>query len=432
MKKIPRREAAHHKSDGDYPEAESRRWKQFRQMLEQDEDVYKKIWESSLSGLYLSQDGIFQAVSPLITSFTGYRVEELIGKKADSIIYPEDIEGVRKNVRETLSGKRMSPYEFRIVTKQGKICWVLETITATLFKGRPAILGNFMDISERKAVENLLKESETLYRAIFETTGAATVIIEDDMTVTLINSEFERMTGYRKEDWEGKKKWPEYIAPKDIPRMIKSHKLRRIDPKAPPRTFEHDLVDSRGRIRHMVVVVDLIPGTKRSVSSFFDVTAWKEAERGLKKREQELRAQSRNLKELNTALRVLLKQRENDRAEFEDVILSNVKELVLPYVEKIQKSNTNTETAAYIDIVASNLKDIISPFSHRISAKHSNLTQREILIASFIKEGKTSKEIADILNISKSAIDIHRFRLRKKLGLNNKKVDLRTHLINFS
>ena len=365
-----------------------------------------------------------------MTSFTGYSAEELIGKKSDSIIFPDDRAEVKINAREVLAGKRQTPYEFRILTKGNHVRWVMETVISTSFDGKPAILGNFMDISERKEVEDRLKKSETLYRAIFETTGAATVIIEEDMTVALLNAEFERMTGYRREEWAGKKKWPEYIVKKDIPRMIRSHVLRRVDPKAAPRTFEHDLIDAQGRIRHMVVMVDMIPGTKRSVSSFFDITAWKEAERALKKREQELRAKSRNLEELNTALRVLLKQRENDRTEFEEKILSNVKELVLPYIRKIQNSTLDPATTAYADILASNLENIIAPFSHRLSSKYMNLTQREIQIANFIKEGKTSKEIADILNISKSAIDIHRYRLRNKLGLNNEKSNLRSFLIN--
>ena len=82
----------------------------------------------------------------------------------------------------------------------------METVTPTIFKGKPAILGNFMNITKRKIVENKLFESENLYRAIFETTGTATIIIEDDMTISLLNSEFENMTGYRRAEWEGEEK----------------------------------------------------------------------------------------------------------------------------------------------------------------------------------------------------------------------------------
>ena len=138
-----------------------------------------------------------------------------------------------------------------------------------------------------------------------------------------------------------------------------------------------------------------------------------------------------NLEELNTALRVLLKQRENDREELEEKVLTNIKEFVLPYVEKTRTGKVDPKSLAYLGILESNLKDIIAPFSRKLSSKYVNLTPKEIQIANFIKEGKTSKEIADIMNVSKSAVDIHRYRLRNKLGLNNQKANLKSHLTHY-
>jgi DNA-binding CsgD family transcriptional regulator len=210
--------------------------------------------------------------------------------------------------------------------------------------------------------------------------------------------------------------------------MKKYHVLRRKDPTAAPRNYEHDLIDHEGRIRHMFLTVDMIPGTKKSVASFTDITEWKEAERGLKNREKELRIKSRSLEELNTTLRVLLKEREADREELEDKVISNVRAFVLPYINKLRESHLDSKAMAYVDITQSNLMDIISPFSRKISLKYRPLTPKEIQIANFIKGGKTSKEIADLLSVSKSAVDIHRYRLRNKLGLNKAKANLRSHL----
>lgn len=405
---------------------ESRQGQKTKNTLGENENAhnFKTIWESSLAGIYVSRHGTLQTVSPLIASFTGYSLKELIGKRSDSMIFPDDLEDVKRNARDMLKGKHLSPYEFRIVTKQGDICWVMETVTPTIFKGNPAVLGNLMNITKRKLVENKLQESENFYRTIFETTGTATIIVEDDMTVSLLNSEFERMTGYRREEWEGKKKWPDYIPAYEHPRMKETHRLRRLDPTLGPRNFEHDLIDSEGRIRHIFLTVDMIPGTKKSVNSSLDITIWKEAE-------QELQNKSRNLEELNTTLRVLLKQREQDREELEEKVLSNVKEFVLPYVEKIKKSRMDAKALAYADILELNLKDIISPFSRKLSSKYTNLTPKEIQIANFIREGKNSKEIADIMNVSKSAVDIHRYRLRNKMGLNKQKANLKSHLIHY-
>ncbi len=210
--------------------------------------------------------------------------------------------------------------------------------------------------------------------------------------------------------------------------MKRYHVQRRKDPAAAPRNYEHDLIDGKGRIRHMALTVGMIPGTKKSIASFMDITEWKEAEQKLKKRESELKAKSQNLQEVDTTLRVLLNERERDQKELADKIYSNIHSFVLPYTHKLRKSQLDSKAKSYVDIIESNLTDIISPFSYKISSKYRNLSHKEIQIANFIKEGKTSKEIADLLNMSKSAIDISRFRLRNKLGLNKAKVNLRSHL----
>lgn len=395
------------------------------------ETIYKAIWANSLVGIYMVQNGKFLALNPVALSYTGYRLNDLVGKRADRLIFPEDKELVKENARAMLRGKRPSPYEFRIITKQQGIRWVMETVSSTVFQGRPAILGNSMDITERKMVEERLQESENLYRVIFETTGTATFIIEDDMTISLINTEFEKLTGYPKKDWEGKRKWTEFVVKEDLSRMKKFHRLRRIDPQAAPRNYEYSLIDNQRRIKKVFLTIAMIPGTKKSISSLTDITDWKETEKRLKLREEELEIKSRNLQELNTALRVLLKQREDDRLELEEKVLSNVNEFVLPYVERIKNSRMSINDRAYVDILESNLREIISPFSRKLSTKNKHLTPKEIQIANFIREGRTSKEIAELLNVSKSAIDIHRYRLRIKLGLKNRKANLQSHLITY-
>ncbi|WP_054033063.1 PAS domain S-box protein [Desulfatitalea tepidiphila] len=381
--------------------------------------------ENALSGIYVIQDGKYCYLNSVAASYTGYSRRELIGKKADSIIHPEDLEETKRNAKAMLSGQRSTPYEYRIINKRNEICWLIGTVTPILYEGKKAILSNAMDITERKIVEKRLKEAENFYRTIFETTGTATIIIEEDMTISLINSEFEKLTGYAKGEWEGKKQWTEYVVHEHIPMIREYHTLRRIDPNAAPRNYEHDMIDSRGRIRNILVTCSMIPGTKKSVASLTDITALKEAEKSLK-------IKSTNLEELNAALRVLLKQRENDREELEQKILSNVKELVLPYIETIKNSRIDERTKAYLSILESNLKDIISPFSEKLSSKYMRLTTKEIMIANLIKEGKTSKEIASVLNISKGAVDIHRYRLRNKLGLTRKKANLKAHLSNLA
>jgi len=157
----------------------------------------------------------------------------------------------------------------------------------------------------------------------------------------------------------------------------------------------------------------------------------KQAEKTLMLKKKELRLESLNLEEANTALRVLLKHMEKDKDELQEKVLSNVKELVLPYIKKLKGTGLTREQIIYADIAESNLADIISPFLSRLSSKYLNVTPTEIQVATLVKEGKATKEIADILNISDRAVEFHRNNIRNKLGLKNKKVNLRSYLVTF-
>ena len=148
----------------------------------------------------------------------------------------------------------------------------------------------------------------------------------------------------------------------------------------------------------------------------------------LKRRERELKDERRKCEELNTALKVLIRQREDDKNEIEEKILSHIKKLVLPHVDKLKRGRLDSDDIAHVNILESNLKNIISPFSHKLAFRCLNLTHKELQVACFIKEGRTTKEIAHLMNVSTRAIDIHRYNIRRKLGLNKKSVNLHSHL----
>ena len=126
------------------------------------------------------------------------------------------------------------------------------------------------DITERKQDEKLLKKSEERYRAIFETTGAATVIIEEDTIISLANTQFESLSGFSKGEIEGKKSWTELVTKNDLDRMLSYHKLRRIQPETTPKSYEFKFVDRFGDAKDILVYVDTILNTKREVASLWN------------------------------------------------------------------------------------------------------------------------------------------------------------------
>lgn len=148
----------------------------------------------------------------------------------------------------------------------------------------------------------------------------------------------------------------------------------------------------------------------------------------LKAKKAELHRQTEELSELNSALSVLLKKREQDKDALEEKVLCNIKRVAVPYIDKLKKSSLNDEQMTCLNMLESNLNDIVSSFAKELSSKYLALSPTEIQVAILIKEGKQTKEIADILNLSTHTIVSHRYKIRSKLGLKNKGVNLRAYL----
>ena len=174
------------------------------------------------------------------------------------------------------------------------------------------------------------------------------------------------------------------------------------------------------------------PGPVRLVVSHEEITDLKLTEEALTKSQGELYEQKQSLEEANIALKVLLKQREADKAELEKKVLANVKDLVLPYVEKLKHSRLKPKEKTLVEIIEVHLNDVISPFLQRFANAKLLLTPQEMQVASLVKDGKNSKEIADILNVSEATINFHRKNLRVKFGLTHQKTNLRSYLLSIS
>jgi DNA-binding CsgD family transcriptional regulator len=134
------------------------------------------------------------------------------------------------------------------------------------------------------------------------------------------------------------------------------------------------------------------------------------------------------MEELNAALKVLLKRREEDKENLQENVLVNVEELIFPYIEKLKNDHLSPQQTTLVSIIESNIKEIVSPFATKLSSKFLNLTPTELQVASLVKKGRSSNEIAELMNLSPNTILFHRYNLRRKLGLKQTKVNLRTYL----
>jgi DNA-binding CsgD family transcriptional regulator len=159
-----------------------------------------------------------------------------------------------------------------------------------------------------------------------------------------------------------------------------------------------------------------------------EVLRRKQAERALRETQKALKLKVNTLKELNASLRVLLERREEDAKAVGEKMQSNVSLLLIPFLDKLNRTKLDLKQRAYLDVLQSTLSEIISPFSRELASKYASLTPTEIQIANLVKDGKTSKQIAEMMDLSKRTVESHRHNIREKLGL-KRKGNLRSSLL---
>ncbi len=285
------------------------------------------------------------------------------------------------------------------------------------------------DVTERKQLEQALQESEGHLRSLMESAS----------NFAVYRLALERENSHRPS--------VVFVSPSIVDIMGISDPMKfdtwfiNVDSndaeraaEAKSRAFKESRFDETMRIYHpkkrdwrwIQVIWTTIPDhegrSKYANGIILDITERRRAE-------EELEIKTRNLEEANAALNVLLKRRDEDKRELEEKVLFNMKELALPYVGKLKASGLNERQISYLSILESNLEEIISPFSYRLSSRYLNLTPAEIEVANLIKQGKTSKEIAEFLNVSTRTISFHRANLREKIEIKNKKANLRARLL---
>jgi PAS domain S-box-containing protein len=289
-------------------------------------------------------------------------------------------------------------------------------------------------------LEKKLKDSEARYRAVVEDQSELICRFAPNLRICFVNEAFCRFFGHGPDFFIGQA----FMGEADRHRNKKlKEAIESLSQASPTGTVEHPVSLDDGAFRWLQWSIRAIYNTCGSLVEYQsvgrDVTARVWMEQALKKakaelehrvkiRTEELEAKTATLEELNTALKIILKKRDEDKLTLENKVLTNVRELVIPFLEKAKKNVMDERTSTYLNIIESTLSDITSPFARSISIKYSNLTPTEVKVAHLIKQGRTTKEIAELLSVSTRTIESYRNNIRRKMGIKNKKVNLRTHL----
>lgn len=178
----------------------------------QAEELYKTLAEMSLAAVFIVQDGKFVFINTSAIAYAGYSADEMVGQGADIIVHPDDRELVRMKSRDMLSGRSNQAFEFRMVTKQKEVRWISQTVTPIHYQGKPAILGNALDVTELKSAAEALRESEQRLHDIIDFLPDATYAIDRERRVIAWNRAIEEMTGIKAPDMIGKGDY-EYAVP---------------------------------------------------------------------------------------------------------------------------------------------------------------------------------------------------------------------------
>jgi len=368
---------------------------------------------------------------------------DLIGKSPENVAVDKNTNDLwLKNNRLALSGETVTD-EVIYDRLNGDKGYYYNIVSPIIDKEEIfGILGILIDISELKKTEKALRESMERFRDLTETTSDWVWEVDKDSRYTYVSPKIRDVLGYYPDEIIGKTPF-DLMSSEEADRVSKIFDVIRAT-KRPFHCLENINLHKKGH--HVVLETSGVPivGDDGELSGYRgidrNITQRKKAENELRKyqyelenrvkeRTRELEIQKSNLEEANIVLQVLLEKRLEDKKEMEDNVLTNVKEMIAPYVKKLKKIKLNDQQNALLNIIESNLNEIISPFSRKMSLKYLNLTPAEIHVANLIRHGINSKEIAELMGLSPQTIYNHRKNIRKKFGLEKQKTNLRSHLL---
>ena len=390
------------------------------------------IFDSSPMGIHLYElrpDNrlIFVGANAAADRILGMESRQFVGKKIEDV-FPASIEnGIAR--------------EYRIICNRGGI-WESEQVdyednrvkgayAVYAFQTAPGMMAAmFWDVTEGRKAKDALGVSEKRYRVIFDQAAVGIAHTSPQGRFLMVNQRFCDLSGYDQQELQN-------MALKDLthPDDFKEERInlvKMLDDKIDVHVMEKCLYRKDGSQIWGRATISLVRDAAGQPRYFIgvlkDITDRKHMEDALRIRERQLSEKTRHLEEVNQALKAMLDHREVEKRSIEESMLLNLKKLVFPYLESLQGCKLDNQAQTYLSIIRANLEDLFSPLSSSLFAKYLNFTPTEVNVADYIRQGKSSKQISELMNVSPSSIAFHRNNIRKKLGLSNKNVNLNTYL----
>jgi len=431
-----------------------------RKVREQRE--WLRVTLTSIGDAVIATDeaGLITFINPVAESLTGWKQDEAIGQPVQEVFrivneYTRKV--VDDPVRKVLQcGRIVGLTNHTVLLRKGGGEVPIDDSGAPILDAQGRILGVvlvFRDVSERRRAEKALQMSQRKLSTILEQIPDGVGVINRDGEFILSNSALRAYipSTMPSTDPEQKKRFQSWDADCRplLPDQWPGARALRGEIVSPGIEFQY--TDNEGS--DVWMLVSAVPYRSEdddenvgAIAVFKNITDLKKTEQKLRQlnetleqkvaertrlietRSKQLQALAVELKEANAALKVLLKQRDQDKIELEEKVLVNVNQLIIPYLGKLKRRKLDAKQKAYTEILESNLNEIVSPLARNLSSKFLRLSHTELEVASLVEQGQTTKQIAETMNLAESTIDFHRNNIRSKLGVKNKKIGLRTYL----
>ena len=380
-------------------------------------DILENISDGFIS---LDNDLFVLCFNKAAENILGRKREDVIGKKLFDT-FPEAKGSLfEKKYSEALKTKKQTSFETFF-----KVSPYINWYDVRVYPSNDGISVYFQSITEKKLVDELLLESMLKYQNLVESTSDWVWEVDEAGRYTYVSPRIKDLLGYEPE--EIMHKTPFDLMPPAEAKRIKEIFIAAVTQQEPFNSFENTNLHKDG---HPVIL-------ETSGTPIFDKKGKFCGYRGIdrditarKHAEEKLLEETKKLEETNIALRVILRESEITKDELEKNVLSNIKGLMLPYLTELDSRLIDEDQQFLMDIIMANINEITSSFTRKLKLEFEDLTPKEIQVADLIKQGRTNKEIAKLLNITTSGVDHHRRNLRKKFNIKGKKINLRSHLQN--
>ena len=407
---------------------------QGRDHPEQAECFAARILDNGVAGIaVVGEDGAVLYANRAMAAMAGCGVDSLVGHdirdalnlSGDGTDFFEDLKPGEAGSREIVFiGKddERRTAEARVMT--------FDTVEGRRFRVLSAV-----DVTRHRKTGEELAESERKYRLLVENIEEFFFEQSIEGGFVFFNEAMLRHSGFTREEL-GVMTFKDYILPEDWDKVV-SFYARILETGEPASGL---LIRGRmkdGSLHYYEVRSNLKTderGRKVGFRSYCrDVTAEILYEEERKKTHEALEAKvmerTRELRDINTALEVLLKKREDDKRALEERVAFSIKEVIAPHIELLKKTRLDRHQALYVEMLEQSFLEICTPFMQVLGESVRKLTPTEIQIVNLIKQNKSSKEISGFLGVSPRTVEFHRDNIRKKLGIQNRRQNLRAHLL---